>query len=78
MDQLKIEDRWSAGIPHERESIKLVQLIKQMDLRHFDDYFCLKIGGDGDNGETLMYIIDALIENKYIEVKFPRENVSGD
>jgi hypothetical protein len=26
------------------------------------DYFCWKTGGDGDNGETLMYQMDAFFE----------------
>lgn len=65
----KILDRWSAGIDHEPGSIGLVELIASMDFHHFNDYFCWKTGGDGDNGETLAYIIDALIENGLVKIQ---------
>lgn len=69
----KIKDRWSDGVDHEPESIALVELIGQMDFEHFDDHFCWKTGGDGDNGECLAYIIDALIENGLIEIKIKEQ-----
>lgn len=65
----KIKDRWSAGVEHEPGSIELVELIGRMDFENFGDSLCIKIGGDGDNGETLAYILDALIENGLIEIK---------
>lgn len=67
----KIKDRWSDGIDHEDDSIRLVELIAAMDFEHFDDSFCFKLGGDGDNGETLAYVIDALIENGLVKIEFP-------
>lgn len=69
MEIMEIIDRWEAGIDHEPESEKLCRLIAKMDSAHFSDSFGLSFGGDGDNGETLAYIIDALIENKLIEIK---------
>ena len=68
-----IDDRWSDGVDHEPESEKLVDLISQMDLQHFGDSLCIKVGGDGDNGETLAYIIDALIENGLVKITFPKK-----
>ena len=67
----KIKDRWSDGVDHEPQSIKLVELIGRMDFIHFGDSLCLKTGGDGDNGETLAYVIDALIENGLVEITIP-------
>ena len=29
---------------------------------YFNDSLCLKLGGDGDNGETLCYMLDVLFE----------------
>ncbi len=34
------------------------------DLYDCDDHFCWKTGGDGDNGEILMYQLDAYFETK--------------
>ena len=69
MEAPKIKDRWSDGVSHEPGAIGLVRLIADMDFEHFNDYFEWKTGGDGDNGETLAYIIDALIENGLVEIK---------
>jgi hypothetical protein len=67
--KLDVKDNWSEGIGHEPESDQLVRMIADFDFIHFSDSFCLKTGGDGDNGETLMYILDELIRRKMIEVK---------
>ncbi len=48
---------------------KLYEGLMAMYDENFDDSLCIKTGGDGDNGETLAYILDALIENGLIEIK---------
>lgn len=65
----KIADRWEDGVDHEPGSIELVRLIMEMDIQHLGDRFELKIGGDGDNGEDLAYLLDALIENELIKIE---------
>ena len=35
-----------------------------MDWFYGDDYFCWKKGGDGDNGETLMFELDIYFEEQ--------------
>ena len=60
----KIGDRWSNGISHHSKSLELMKFLASIDLQLFDDYFGWKIGGDGDNGETLMYQLDAFFEAK--------------
>jgi len=62
-------DRWQEGVDHEPEADALARWIGDMDFEHFGDSFCLKFGGDGDNGETLAYILDALIENDLIKIE---------
>lgn len=71
----KIKDRWSQGINHEPGTIELIKLIGEMDFHHFGDYFCIKTGGDGDNGESLAYILDALIENGLVEIKITASKI---
>jgi hypothetical protein len=55
-------DRWSEGIPHHPMSKRLMYFLVEHDLKDYNDYFCWKTAGDGDNGETLMYEMDAFFE----------------
>ena len=36
--------------------------LMEIDYKYNDDFFCWKIGGDGDNGELLMYELDIYFE----------------
>jgi hypothetical protein len=56
------KDRWSQGIEHHPKSEELMRFLADHDFNDYGDYFCWKIGGDGDNGETLMYMMDAYFE----------------
>ncbi len=55
---IDINTRWEEGIDHDPRSEEIVRWIADYDLNYCDDYFCWKVGGDGDNGETLMYELD--------------------
>jgi hypothetical protein len=59
-------DRWTEGIPHHPESRRLMEFLSEIDFNDYDDHFCWKLGGDGDNGEALMYQMDAYFELKDI------------
>ena len=59
---LDINDRWEKGIEHHKKSEELARLIDAVDMLCLDNYFCLKFGGDGDNGEFLLYILDIIFE----------------
>jgi hypothetical protein len=50
-------ERWEQGIDHDPRSKALFKSIRQLDLQ-YGDLFCFKAGGDGDNGEWLMYLLD--------------------
>lgn len=54
--------RWENGVAHHPKSKRLMAFMKDYDFDNYDDYFCWKTGGDGDNGETLMYQLDAFFE----------------
>jgi len=62
-------DRWSAGIDHHPKSLELMEFIAAHDFNDYGDCSCWNIGGDGDNGETLMYEMDAYFEQKDIDEK---------
>jgi len=54
--------RWEDGIEHHPMSERLMRFIKEHDFNDYGDHFCWKVGGDGDNGESLMYMMDAFFE----------------
>ncbi len=56
------KDRWGEGIDHYPMSLRLMDFLKEHDFNDYDDHFCWKSGGDGDNGEALMFQMDAFWE----------------
>jgi hypothetical protein len=57
-----ISTRWLEGTPHHWRSIELMRFLSFFDFHFVQDYFGWKLGGDGDNGETLMYEMDVFFE----------------
>lgn len=55
-------DRWTDGVEHHPMSIRLMTFLENHDLKDYGDYFGWKVGGDGDNGENLMYQMDVFFE----------------
>ena len=60
--ETNITIRWEEGMPHHPESERLYKILSDMDFHFGGDYFCFKSGGDGDNGEHLMYLLDIHFE----------------
>lgn len=56
------KNRWEDGIDHHPMSRRLMKFLEEHDYKDYKDYFCWKTGGDGDNGESLMYEMDAFFE----------------
>lgn len=61
-----IEKRWENDIPHDPKSIALMRRLMDIDYIFNSDALCWKAGGDGDNGESLMYALDIIFEEDYI------------
>ena len=57
-------DRWGQGIEHHPRSEELVRFVAENDFENYDDHFQWKVGGDGDNGESLMYEMDSFFEQE--------------
>lgn len=55
-------DRWGEDVQHHPMSERLMRFIAKHDFNDYDDYGDWNIGGDGDNGETLMFQMDAFFE----------------
>lgn len=60
--ETNITTRWDEGVPHHPRSIKLYELIAGVDFKFNGDAHCFKSGGDGDNGESLMYLMDVIFD----------------
>ena len=58
--------RWEDGDDHDSRSEALYKFIAYTDFKHCGDSFCFKSGGDGDNGETLMFILDCWFAQQHI------------
>lgn len=57
-----IEDRYEKGLAHHPEAYNMAMKIGAIDWLFCNDSFCFKFGGDGDNGETLTYLLDIIFE----------------
>lgn len=66
MDEVKtktnLTERWEEGVSHHPDSVALYKRISELDFSVGGDYFRFKSGGDGDNGEALMYLMDVIFE----------------
>jgi hypothetical protein len=58
MKKLSLDKRYNLGIEHDKRSISIYKYIEDLDFKKGGDTFGFKSGGDGDNGEHLMYLLD--------------------
>lgn len=56
--------RWEKGYDHHPESVSLLKEIDELDWEYLKGHFDFKSGGDGDIGETLMYLMDMIFERR--------------
>lgn len=49
---------------HDPRSVEIFRALEDIDFNEFEDYFCWKSGGDGDNGEVLMEELDLYFQRK--------------
>ena len=56
------KDRWGEDIDHHPMSERLMRFLCEHDFYDYNDHFCWEMGGDGDNGEALMFEMDAFFE----------------
>lgn len=54
---MTVDERLEAGIPHDPRSEILARSLAKIDEQN-GNLFDFKFGGDGDNGESLMYLLD--------------------
>lgn len=59
----RIDDRWKKGISHDPRSIAIAKGIAKIDENENGNSLDLRFGGDGDNGEELLYLLDLYFED---------------
>lgn len=59
-----LQERMDQAIPHDDRTLDLYGYISDLDFEECGDSFCFKTGGDGDNGEILMYLMDCYFAEK--------------
>lgn len=60
----RMNERWEKGIPHEDASVRTMRMLMDADV---GDHFEWKKGGDGDNGEALMFQLDEYLATHPVE-----------
>lgn len=58
---MNVEERQTLDIPHLPQTLRFYRKLRDLDYEN-GDVFDFKAGGDGDNGEHLMYLLDVLFE----------------
>lgn len=63
--------RWENGVEHHPESEKIIRALRDLDGKLLNYALDISVGGDGDNGETMMYLLDVYFEaqDKGIDIK---------
>lgn len=59
-----LAERMDRGMDHDPRSVDLFKFIETLDFEQCSDSFGFKSGGDGDNGETLMFLMDCYFAAK--------------
>lgn len=58
------KQRWEEGIDHDPRSEEIIRAMAKLDVAIGGDALWINIGGDGDNGEHMMYLLDCYFEAK--------------
>lgn len=63
MTELSVEQRWEQGVQHDPRSELIGLELRRINADN-DWPMELEFGGDGDNGETLLYMLDIYFERQ--------------
>lgn len=58
MIEFDINKRWEQGVDHHMKSVEVVKAMADIDFNIGGDSLGITMGGDGDNGEAMMYALD--------------------
>jgi hypothetical protein len=66
---LNPNSRWERGVEHHPKASELMNHLMALDFECNNDFFCWKRGGDGDNGEALLFLLDMFFELQEVEAE---------
>jgi hypothetical protein len=69
------KERWEQNIPHHSNSVRVKKLIDKIQEK--EDHG-IKFGGDGDLGETILYILDEYFEQENPEDFFENKKLNEE
>lgn len=69
--RLTVEQRWEKGVPHDPRSLALAKALRDADRDIGGDGLDLRFGGDGDNGEHLLFLLDDYFDRTPDTTKAP-------
>lgn len=55
---LSVDERWELSIPHEAQSLKLMEAVLKADKEYGGKYLNFNEWAEGDNGKHLLYLLD--------------------
>ena len=61
---ISINKRWENGMPHDKRSVEMVEFMRMLDWEDNGGALDIQMGGDGDNGEYMMFLLDVYFELK--------------
>ena len=59
-----VNKRWEHGINHHPKSKEIIKALAELDYHLTNDFLSIKTGGDGDNWEAMMYLLDIYFEGQ--------------
>lgn len=60
---LSVDYRWEEGLDHHPRSKEIGKALRRINAENYWP-MDLEFGGDGDNGETLLYLLDIYFEEQ--------------
>lgn len=60
--EIDVAKRWMEGMDHHPKSKEIYTTLEKLDFALGGDSMTLASGGDGDNGENIMYLLDVHFE----------------
>lgn len=73
---IDVNERWEQGIDHDPRSKELLKFMSEYDAKFCNLALDLSYGGDGDIGESLMYLMDEFFAAKDEEGGASDDNAS--
>ena len=76
--ETNINKRWEEGTPHHPHSERIVKVLREYDWKYGNGHLDIECGGDEDNGEHMMFLLDIYFERRDEQYKQMTEVIFGE